>query len=271
MKTLAFLVFAGWILISTSAFAQTPKQIEADLFQSYKMIENWSEYRGNHRYDVDIEMRANDSLEKANTLFGKKLQYYTSKYPFTIDMKFNSIAQNSDSITKDNVQIVTSADGLFRIYSWDVRSDGTEFGFDNVIQYRSGNKTISNYIDDPVVNGEHLYVYSYNTIYTIKINGKAYYLATYMGAYTHIEVGIGIQVFDIENGKLNDDVKIIKTLTGLHSQLYYEFLFEGKKSEQIIYDEASKTISIPVIVKDKVTNKRITYKFTGKYFEKVKN
>ena len=271
MRALAFFVFVGCILASVGAFAQTPKQIEADLFQSYQMFENWAEYRDNHKDNYEIYGKADDSVTKANTLFGKKLQYYTSKYPFTINLKFSSIAQSPDSLSKNKVQIATSDDGLFRIYSWDVRSDGTEYGFENVIQYKSGNKTISKYIDDPIVNGEHLYVYYYDKIYTIRVNNRTYYLAIYMGAYTHVEVGRGIQVFDIENGKLNDDVKIIKTATGLHSQLYYEYLFEGKKSEEIIYDEALRTISIPVILKDTVINKRITYKFTGKYFEKVKN
>jgi len=271
MKLLAFFAFVYCCFTSINVFGQTPKAIEDDLFQSYKMIENWSESRDNHRYVYDIQRKANDSLDKANTLFGKKLKYYTGKYPFTITQKFSSFAQNPDSITKDKVQIVTSVDGNFRIYSWDVRSDGSEYGFDNVIQYRVGNKTISMYIDDPVFNGEHLYVYYYDKLYTLKAGNKTYYLALYSGAYTHIEVGKGLQVFDIENGKLNNDVKIIRTPTGMHSQLYYEFLFEGTKYEDINYDVDSKTISIPVILKDTATKKRIIYKFTGQYFEGVKN
>jgi hypothetical protein len=271
MKLRIYLLIIG-CFISVNLFAQTPKAIEVDLAKSFKRIDYWATLRGNQRSSNDITLyeRLNDSLEKANTEFGEKLQYYTAKYPSTINQKFTSIAQKISSLPKDQLQIVTSADGLFRIYSWDVRSDGSEYGFDNVIQYKSGNNTISKWVDDPIVNNEHLYVNYYDSIYTLKVQSKTYYLAVYSAAYTHLEFGQGIQVFAIENGKLNDDVKVIKTQTGLHSQLYCEYIYTDGK-ENIYFDSVSKTIHIPVVLEHgKVTNRYITYKFTGQYFEKVK-
>jgi hypothetical protein len=90
-------------------------------------------------------------------------------------------------------------------------------------------------------------------------------------------VGNGLQIFDIENEKLNQDLKLIKTASGLHSKLYYDFDFFSVvdipygKRPTIYFDAATQTIHVPVVVdKGKVTNRYITYKFTGQYFEKVK-
>ncbi|MDB5136920.1 MAG: hypothetical protein JWP37_3523, partial [Mucilaginibacter sp.] len=70
--------------------------------------------------------------------------------------------------------------------------------------------------------------------------------------------------------------KLIKTRSGLHNKLYYDYeLFSipsNVKDADIRYYPAFSTISLPVIVeKGKVTSKRIAYKFTGQYFEKVKS
>jgi hypothetical protein len=145
------------------------------------------------------------------------------------------------------------------------------YSFEDVIQYKVGTITKSKLISDSN-SGQWDYVYYYSNLYSLSINNRTCYLAIYNGAYNHVEAGQGIQVFAIENGKLNDDVKLIKTSSGLHSQLYYEYLFDGGKDDDIKYDPVQKTISLPVVVsKGRVTNKRITYKFTGQYFERVKN
>lgn len=214
---------------------------------------------------------ANDSLENADSIFREKLKYYTGKFSFTITQKFTSIAVKKDSLLNDRVKILTSADGLFRIYSWDARSDGTMYGFENVFQYKIGSKTNSILEFDNVYAHVDKYIYYYSALYSLKVNKKSYYLAVYNGGYTRLEAGEGVQVFTIENGKLNDDVKLIKTQTGLHSQLYYEYLFDGKTDVDIQYDATSKTITIPVIVNERAAKKRIAYKFTGNYFERVKN
>jgi hypothetical protein len=74
---------------------------------------------------------ADDSLAHANAMFAKKLSYYISKCPFTINQKFSSLAN-------DHLDISTSNDGLFRIYSWDTWTGGTMHFFENVMQYKSG-------------------------------------------------------------------------------------------------------------------------------------
>jgi len=120
------------------------------------------------------------------------------------------------------------------------------------------------------------YVYYYSNLYTLKANNKTYYLAVYSGVYCSTCVGEGIQVFALEGGRLNDDVKLIQTETGLHSQLYYEYNWGSvaywKVRPEIRFDAATRTIRLPLVAeKEKMTHKYITYRFTGHYFEKVKN
>ncbi len=99
----------------------------------------------------------------------------------------------------------------------------------------------------------------------------------FQGIYSDKDDGQGIQIFAIENGKLNDDVKLIKTASGLHNKLYYDYDFnwwdthDDLLNAYIHYDAITKTISIPVVMADgHVTKNFIYYKFTGQYFEKTK-
>jgi len=208
-------------------------------------------------------MAWSDSLERANDVFGKKLKYYTSAYPSTMYSYFNNL---------QGMIINTSEDELFRIYSWDTNMGGTMHDFENVFQYKYKEQTYS--ILD-TAKDESDYVYLYSNLYTLKAGNKSYYLAVFDGIFSSHDMGEGIRVFSIENGKLVD-TKLIKTQSGLHNKLYYDYdLFSipgNLKDADIRYNLTLKIISLPVIVdKGKVTNRRITYKFTGQYFERVKN
>ncbi|MEO6851177.1 MAG: hypothetical protein ABI166_11120 [Mucilaginibacter sp.] len=208
-------------------------------------------------------MAWSDSLEIANVQFAKKLKSYAEKYPTKITYPFSSL-------TKENLDISTSADGLFRIYSWDDQTGGTMRYFDNVFQYKSATdfKAI---IDTPKSEGD------YQKIYTFKKNGKSYYLAVYLFVESSKYAGNGIHIFTIENGKLAD-AKLIKTQSGLHDDLNYEYNFgsvvniDFEKRPNIRFDNSNNTIYLPLVSgKGNVTKRFIEYKFTGQYFERVKN
>ena len=258
-KVLVYLLF----FIPCVTFCQTPKAIEADLVKSFKRIDYWYGKKGDTTLDI---LTATDSLAKANDVFGRKLQHYTSTYPFTINQKFPGFA-NTD------LTIEGSSDGQFRIYSWDTYMGGTMHDFANVIQYKSGQKT--NSILDTASGENEKYIYSYADLYNMSANNHVYYLAPYYGIFSGKDRGEGIRIFLIENGKLID-AKLIKTTSGLRSKVYYDYnsfsVTKNIKDADIHYDPALKTISLPVVVGDgKVTNKRIVYKFNGQYFEKSAN
>src|SRR3569832_1699030 len=124
MKCLNFCFAAFCILITSSLFAQVPRRIvEDDLAKSFKKIDYW-----NQQQRKDTTGAWGDSLQSANDVFGKKLQYYTNKYLPTIYSLYN--------LEPLGVKIVTSDDGLFRIYSWDTGGGGTMHEFENVMQYK---------------------------------------------------------------------------------------------------------------------------------------
>jgi hypothetical protein len=257
MRSLKLLTFC--CLLCGNVFAQTPKNVEADLLKTFKKITYWSDYKG------DASVNTTDSLYKANGTFGKMLKGFTEKYPFTIHEPF-------DSLRKERLDIATAADSLFRIYSWDMLSGGTMHFFANVFQYKVGNKTYA-LLDQPLGEGDNSP--SYHKLFLLKAGNKTYYLAVFVWVGSTKDFSRGIQVFAIENGKLNSDVKLIKTKSGLHNTLSYEYdiaVSDSNIDTDIHYDGLTQTIKFPLVTGNgKVTNKLITYKFNGKYFEKVSN
>ena len=159
-----------------------------------------------------------------------------------------------------------------RIYSWDDMTGGTMRYFVNVFQYKSGTKTIA-MLDAPGTGDD--YRPAYEILYTFKTQGKTYYLVTTLEIGSSKDLEKGIQVFSIENGKLNTDARIIRTKSGLHSQITYDYDLSRtseKIHSEIRFDTNTQSIYIPVVVENgRLTNRYIVYKFTGQYFERVKN
>jgi len=259
MRTFAVFVFVGCCFASINVFAQTPKTIEADLLKSFKRIG----YCYQKKYhDTTYDAKYEDSLAEANKLFGKKLKYYAEKYPATI-------MQNFVLLKKQYLGISTSSDGLFRIYSWDTEEGGTMYSFENVFQYKSGNKTFA-VLDTPSTNP------IYCKILTVKSNLHQIYAASFLYIESSRYHDEGIQIFKIEGDKLNDKFKAVKTGAGMHSEVNYEYDLSSVKDlnniPSIIFDSRQQTIKLPTVdVKGRFTKGFINYKFTGKYFEKVKN
>jgi hypothetical protein len=243
-KILAITCFI--FIIPLALFAQKPQTIEQELLSDFKKID--------------------DHPDTANDVFAKKLKAYTSKYPATIAYPFSLLS-------KARLDISSSDDGLFRIYSWDTQGGGTMHFFENVFQFKYGAKTNS-ILDTPKSEGDNCP--NYNKLYTFKANNKTYYLAVSLSIGSTKDVGQAIRIFAIEDGKLNQDVKLIKTATGMHSQLRINYDFfsvvDWKVRPTIYFDKATQTICLPLVnEKGKVTRQLISYKFTGQYFEKVKS
>ncbi|HVV54881.1 MAG TPA: hypothetical protein VHC47_06135 [Mucilaginibacter sp.] len=265
MKCLNFRLTVFSCLTASSLLAQTPQQIEADLLRSFKKIDYW--YQRANDTTANADLAANDSLENANDFFARKLKNYAEKYPSTITYPF-------DSIRKRYLSISTSADGLFRIYSWDKETGGTMHFFENVMQYKTGVRTMA-VIDTPQSEGD--FGPSYNKINTFEAKGGTYYLTNYLFVESSRYSAFGITVFTIEGSKLVA-AKIIRTSSGLHSGISYEVDFSKicektySKLPQIHFSNATNTIYLPVVNWNyQMTNKFILYKFTGRYFERVKN
>jgi len=259
MKLKIFLLLFS-CFVSSGLFAQTPKEIETDLLKSFKQIDYWAVQKSD-----DTTGTIMDSLFSANEDFNSKLGDYAVKCPFTINLPF-------DSLINAGLTIVNSDDGKLRIYSWDANTGGDQHDISNIFQFKTstGTDTLSNVPVDPYGTPADI-----DKIYQFEINGKTYYPIIY-----NMVVGIkfiykGIMMFGIEKGKLNTDVRLIKTKSGLHNHLncYIESSINDRSDaiSEITFNPKTKTISLPLIDEnDRATNKVITYKFTGQYFEKVK-
>ncbi|NHA06599.1 hypothetical protein G7092_22515 [Mucilaginibacter sp. HC2] len=260
MKTIKLIVVLCCCLASEFVFAQnSPQAIEGDLLRILKKVN----YYGAHKKD----WKAMDSLLKQNKIFAVKLKYYTSKYPETISLLFTSLV-------KERLVIATSADGIFRTYSWNTQL-GVKGGFDiyNVLQYKNGGQTVSLLKMDTIGKKGYVSLW-YPKIYTFSTAGKVYYLATYNSVYSATKAGQGLKIFTIDKGKLIGNPPLIKTPTGVYSQLHYDFdvssIADWSSYPAIYFDKASQTIRTPLVdYNHKMTHKLITYKFTGRFFEKL--
>ena len=267
MKYLNLLLLVFSCLLSSTLFAQTPKQIENDLLKSFRKL---ARLRPLGLYDTDTTRENIDSLSEANYQFSIKLKDYTSKFPSTMNQPFPLLR---DSVEDTGVSTINSADGRLRIYAWNTGMGGTQPDISNVIQYKVGQKTRS------VIVGENTEVKTpyYDTICMLKKNQKTYYIAIYsakMGLHDHIT---GVRIFSIERDTLNDNVKLIKTSTGLHNRIelsYVDTYIYRDLSDWpiILYDEKTTKLKIPVVLENGEANGNyITYEFIGQYFERMKN
>jgi len=243
--------------VNTRLFAQTAKEIEADFTKSFDKL--------NYLRADTVDINSPEKLIYANSKIEEKLEYYTRKVPSAMSQAFVKCGG------------LVSDGGLFRTLSWDTLTGGTQHVFENIIQYRP--TPTANFITISSENQSN-YVYNYDKLYTLNVNGKNYYLVTYYGIFDLYIRGEGIRVFSIENGKLNAQTKLIKTKKGLTNKLYYTYDQQESNLDvmgdaTLTYDSKLKTITFPVVVNNgeegKLTDNFITYKFTGQYFEKVKS
>jgi hypothetical protein len=157
---------------------------------------------------------------------------------------------------------------MFRIYSWDTWMGGEGHFFENVIEYKSGvdYKVI---IDSTKSLGDNRP--NCHKLYTFIANDKTYYLVAYLYINSERDWDEGIRIYAIENGQLID-VKLIKTDSDLYTDLIYKVHSYSYGRPKIRFDARRETIYLPLIDENHhFTHKFTLYKFTGQYFEKVKN
>lgn len=263
MKIKILALFSS-LFIYHPSIAQNMETIEKDLTKAYNRIDYWHEHSDKDEHD---------SIGMANNRFEKTLLKYTSSNPATINYNFKGLITNG-------LNIQTSQDGLFRIYSWDDMSGGTMRYFRNIFQYKTGDKTYSKTLQ---LNTQEDDMPDMGCIYTslnqVTISGKNYYIGINIAIGSSALYLYTIKIFSINNGKLNDKAKLIMTRTGLHNELSYEVDWSSGSNRNSTldrdianadYDAKNNIISIPLIQEDeKVTTKKIRYKFNGQYFVKM--
>ncbi len=263
MKKLLQINFVALILFvfTLSAFGQTAVKIEQELVGAIKDVQKWSDYGSSYN---------EKKLSNANQVFEEKLLKYTKdastlKYGFTTLSKY--------------LTVVTSEDGKFRIYSWDTEDGGTMHDFSRVYQYQGTDGKIYSKTDEPEAEYDSgSFVYS---IFTHDTKAGKVYSVCSTAILSNIDSYQSIGLYKIEGSELKDKIKLFKTKEGLTDSIGFEYDFfsvvnrKERPIKLILYDKATKTIKIPIVIQDKkfslgrVTDKFINYKFDGTYFVKV--
>lgn len=247
--------------ISLAGFAQNLKTLEHELSKKFQQIHYWE-----RNYPDDPKIDRVDSLEKVNLLFEDELAAITAKYPATIGYVFQRL-QDSGLI------IASSADGLFRIYSWDTEEGGSMHIFSTVFQYRSGAKVHSILNSGSAKEGDIAWYYP---VHSFRTSDTTYYLAIKRSIFSGQGRYQAIRAFRIDGKSLNDSVGLFKkSVDDIENEIGFEYFnrpIRGRKrfaGDLIVFDSTAKSIRIPIISEEDntVTDQFINYYWNGTYFE----
>jgi hypothetical protein len=249
------------LAISIPAIAQTPRAIEKELITHVIRIGTLAEDRSTESaVKLDAE---NDALKAKLVKFGKFPS--TLKYPFT-DLR-------------KHLDIATSKDGKFRIFSWDTRTGGTMHFFENVYQFQGGDgKTYSKaaVLDESDAGG------FYSDIFQVPTRSGTVYIGRLTAILSTKDSYEEVALFRIDRTTLDDRVRLFKTKAGLQDHIGFEYNFfsvvdrKERPIKLIQFDEKSNTVKIPIVISKKgdeagvVTKRFIKYKFDGTYFVNVR-
>ncbi len=256
-----FLAILLCATICSTGFGQTPAKLENELLGHLAKIEKWSAYGSNS--NDELREKENDRLRKK--LLGATKSSATLKYGFrALGRKMN---------------ISTSEDGNFRIYTWDTESGGTMHNFEAVYQFQTKSGKVFSRTSNLAEGDPGAFV---TDVFSVITKTGPVYMACFTSILSTSESFQSIDLFKIEGSQLNDKIKLIKTTSGLQNSLSFEYDFfsvvdrKERPVRLIEYDRTRKTIRLPVVIIDdefqigRVTNKFIEYTFNGQYFVKAR-
>lgn len=263
MKTYTFFYGAVLFLLafSVSISAQTPETIEKELVRLYGKINENSAYSSNSD---------GERLEKANEEFKQKLLKNT---------KITSTLKHNFTELEKEISIATSEDGKFRVYSWDRLDGGTMHFFETVYQFQGADGKVYSKSRESEEGDPGSFVYD---VFTVDTKAGEIYLICTTSIGSTQDFYQNLRLLKVGKNDLNDDVKLFKTKSGLTDSIGFGYNFfsvvdrKERPIKLILYDRNTKTFKFPVVIEDekfpngRVTDKFISYKFNGMYFEKVK-
>jgi hypothetical protein len=260
MKVFSQIILIALFLFvsSLSVFGQTNEKIENELVSGIKEIQKYSIYGG--EYDQQKLADAQDAFERQLLKF--------TKVRSTMNYRFGEL----DGL----MFIVTSEDGRFRNYSWDLQDGGTMHRFARVYQYEGSDGEVYSSLEETPEEG--MGPGFVTDIFTLSTKaGNVYIVCSTFIASSKLH-SQSADLYRIEGRTLNDRVKLIKTRSGLTNRLSFEYDNlsamdrENGQSNLISFDAKTGVLKIPVVTKDtefpdgRVTDRFISYRFDGRYF-----
>ncbi len=254
-----FIALLSLIVFNAVGYGQSVSQVDNTVAKYLNAIRNWS---------TDTSYAQADSLDAANT---RLLAYLTS-----VPVAREAILQaDLTKAKKSGLVAVTSSDSKIRFYSWDTYLGGTMHMFYNVAQFKDANGMHTIFLNDTTVDGG-----DYAGIYTGLISvtnaaGKVVYMVTRYSIGSTKDRGETIAAYTIYNGQLLKQpiFKTTKKLLDLIEYGYDSFAAAFPKGEYpaIHFSKDNKTLYIPIVIGEKLTNHYLTYKYDGNNYVFEKN
>ena len=254
----SFLILAAFAAVP--AYTQTCTQADVALAQSYTQMQENGSYSGSDLSDEGKREAAENRFRKTLSSYLKQKDSWSCAFTKTV---------------KAGVDIYISDDKRLIGFSWDSQSGGTLHEYQTVLQYRDDSGRI--FVQDGDTNLlTGIYADSFGK------HGKAY-LLTYLGRYGTSLFAQSLSIWQADNGKMRP-LNIIRAQKPTHL-LKYEYSPLGNANrgcQDFTYDKKTKTISFPLVpeldknnpeaayVPAEVSNRRIRYRFDGRYFVRLK-
>jgi len=255
------------LLLITASFcsAQTLTKVEDEILAHMVKLEKASNYGGSSDYDV---------LAKENQAIRAALL----KYGVRADVLASPAVRLKKKLT-----ITTSRDGKLRTYSWDSEEGGTMHDFLTVYQFRGKSGKVHAWAEPYSQSMENRGAGGFvQQIFQTDAAAGPIYLAVSTTVDSTSLAGQTIMALAIDGEKLDRNPKVIKTASGVTSSIGFQYDFFSvvdhpeRPVKLFFYDDTTKSFRFPVVIADKktpqgrVTNRFITYRYNGKYFERAR-
>lgn len=252
------------LFISITTFGQVDKNYEKKLNKLIEKRNYWDEAL-NKKYEEKYQ----DSLNKYNSEFEKFLLKTTESVPESIKSDFKILK-------KFGINILTSKDGNFRIYTWNTLTGGTMQFYKNIFQYKADGKVFSK-MNKIQSNDSGCNYYELNQVSS---KNKTFYVTSSIAVGSSAVYYFEAKIFSVEKNKLDTKAKLIKTKSGIKNTLGYDIDLSSNSNDNqredirdfmnMEYDKKTNTIIIPLLNENgRITTKKIKYQFKGEYFEKL--
>lgn len=245
--------------LCSALVAQSLSDIDKDL--SDKLATARGFVRRGVGYDYDKFVKANSEFESA------LLRYCQD--PATLTYAFPELS--------DEMEIVTSADKRFRIYSWDLGYGGTMRHHMSIFQYRgTSGKT---YGWEPAKTPDSGIGGLYRSIFSVPTASGTIYLSESETIISRSDRVRSLRAFEIEGDELRSNLKVIQTPVGPQNEISLEYNYFAAKHDDdgnatiFAFDPADSSFRYQQISRrgtSRATERFIVYKYDGQYFVRQK-
>lgn len=211
--------------------------------------------------ETDYEKRTRYSIQ-----FDKAFVTLLKANPQTLTYPFRQLSANN------GVRVVTSADGRFRIYSWDDQLGGTMRSFNIAYQWQNGSQVVVNVPSRAKEEGDAGSFCS--AIFTVEVGKRRYYLAVENSIFSTKDARQSIAVYRVDKSRLITTDALFRTKRESFARIDVDFDFSSvvdrpeRPLQLITYDAKQKIVAIPVVNDEgKVSNRRILYQLTADHFQ----